>query len=47
VSSPNYVFPQKIEGKGKKQRNRKFQYKYLDFFPWLAYSKIKNGAFGK
>ncbi|KAF0745937.1 zinc finger MYM-type protein 1-like [Aphis craccivora] len=45
--SPNYIFPQQIEGKGKNQRNRKFQYKYLDLFPWLAYSKIKNGAFCK
>lgn len=45
--SPNYVFPQQVEGKGKNQRNRKFLYKYLELFPWLAYSKTKNGAFCK
>lgn len=45
--SSNYAFPQKIEGNGKNQRNRKFLYKYLELFPWLAYSEMKSGAFCK
>jgi len=45
--SPDYAFPQKIEGSGKNQRNRKFKYNYLELYPWLAYSEIKNGAFCK
>lgn len=40
---PKYDFPVRTEGK----HNRKFQYKYLEIFPWLAYSQIKKGAYCK
>lgn len=43
VPPPNFAFPEKIEGKQK----RKFQYKYLTQFSWLAYSHQKEGAFCK
>ncbi|KAF0713597.1 52 kDa repressor of the inhibitor of the protein kinase-like [Aphis craccivora] len=43
VSLPDFAFPEKIEGKQK----RKFQYKYLTTFPWLAYSHQKEGAYCK
>ncbi|XP_025420016.1 uncharacterized protein LOC112690263 isoform X2 [Sipha flava] len=41
--SANYVFPECIEGKQK----RRFLHKYLTIFPWLAYSKYKEGAYCK
>ncbi|KAL4154106.1 hypothetical protein QTP88_001939 [Uroleucon formosanum] len=43
VPPPNFAFPEKIEGKQK----RKFQYKYLTTFSWLAYSHLKEGAYCK
>ncbi|XP_050064693.1 52 kDa repressor of the inhibitor of the protein kinase-like [Aphis gossypii] len=43
VPPPDFAFPEKIEGKQK----RKFQYKYLTTFPWLAYSHQKEGAYCK
>jgi len=43
IPPPSYDFPISIEGK----RKRKFQYKYLLSFPWLAYSVIKQGAYCK
>ncbi|CAI6353852.1 unnamed protein product [Macrosiphum euphorbiae] len=39
----SFAFPVQIEG----NRTRKFQDRYLQPFPWLAYSKDKQGAFCK
>ncbi|KAL5237556.1 hypothetical protein ACI65C_004966 [Semiaphis heraclei] len=39
----SFAFPVQLEG----NRTRKFQHKYLQLFPWLAYSKDKQGAFCK
>lgn len=41
---PTFEFP--LNQKNKK-RGLKFQYKWLLQFNWLAYSKIKNGAYCK
>ena len=35
---PNYVFP-------RGDHRRTFQYRWLQLYPWLAYSKQKNGGF--
>lgn len=43
IPPANYVFPECVEGKQK----RRFLYKYLKLFPWLAYSRCKEGAFCK
>lgn len=43
IPDPKYDFPIRTEGK----HNRKFQYKYLEIFPWLAYSEINKGAYCK
>lgn len=43
IPEPNYDFPLRAEGK----HNRKFQYKYLEIFLWLAFSEIKKGAYCK
>jgi len=39
----SFAFPVQLEG----NRTRKFQHKYLQLLPWLAYSKDKQGAFCK
>lgn len=39
----SFTFPVQIEG----NRTRKFQHRYLQLFPWLAYIKDKQGAFCK
>ncbi|KAF0724972.1 zinc finger MYM-type protein 1-like [Aphis craccivora] len=39
----SFAFPVQLEG----NRTSKFQHKYLQLFPWLAYSKDKQGAFCK
>uniref|UniRef100_A0A2S2R8Z8 TTF-type domain-containing protein n=1 Tax=Sipha flava TaxID=143950 RepID=A0A2S2R8Z8_9HEMI len=43
IPDPKYDFPIHAEGK----HSRKFQYKYLEIFPWLAYSEINKGAYCK
>jgi len=49
VPDINYNFPIKISVVGKQQKvlKLKFQYKWLINFPWLAYSKVNNGAYCK
>lgn len=34
-----------FNGKDKRSKNLKFQYRWLHTFPWLAYSAILDGAF--
>jgi len=41
VPPKNYAFPLSYEGK----RNRKFNISWLEQFSWLAYSKVKEGAY--
>lgn len=43
VPPVDYAFPVNVEG----VRKRKFQYKYLQQFLWLAYSESKQGAYCK
>jgi hypothetical protein len=38
-----FAFPVQIEG----NQTRKFQIRYFQLFPWLAYSKDKQGVFCK
>ncbi|XP_060881979.1 uncharacterized protein LOC132953621 [Metopolophium dirhodum] len=43
IPDPKYDFPIRAEGR----HNRKFQSKYLEIFPWSAYSEINKGAYCK